>query len=284
MFRQLVRRTLTLAHAGLAALIGGLIILSPVGAHALGDQLEFSTDGTSWSSLPPDSLFDTGVVLVPGDSATATLHLRSIAPTPGALGVALTDVRSAGPDAARHFGVSAMVDAESGGEASEIGMPRISFAELAAHSWAGPQIILEPGQSVEIVLTVDFAHRSGSTGGRNSSVNLSLAVSFADARGPHGGGSGDDAESAPVHVAIPLSPSGDGEGSSSAPVAETGTGMPRLLPAEEPTAADHYGRVLGVPGLLARTGIDLRGMLLVTLAIIVAGSLLYTACREREEP
>lgn len=278
MLRRTLCRALALAIIGVA-MATALILVAPTGGHAHGGPLEFSTDGTSWSSRAPDALFESGVLLVPGDSATATLHVRSAAGTTGVLEVRLVEVWSAGPDSAEHFGVSAVVDAGTGVDVSGAALARTSVAELATRTGACRQVTLAPGQSIEMALVIDLEPDPGGTGGRNGSVNLRLAVTFQDA----GAVGGDAGGTTPIPVTIPLSPLGDDEQPSSGPGTGRETGGSTQIPTDAPLSADDTGPAPGLPGLLARTGMDLRGMILATLVTIVGGSLLSAARRRKKQ-
>src|SRR5699024_4061226 len=69
----------------LLLLTSGLVLAAAPPGRAESSPLEFSQDGVHWTSRTPTALFRDDVVLAPGGSTTATLHLRSTAPSPGLL-------------------------------------------------------------------------------------------------------------------------------------------------------------------------------------------------------
>lgn len=122
-----------------------LALASIMPSHADERPLEFSLDGVHWTSAPSAALFGEDVVLVPGGSATATLHLRSIASSPGMLDVSLTNVQISTADAGRAFGLAVLTEAGAGVEGVGVGLPWTRFADLTDSTPLGPPVRLDPG-------------------------------------------------------------------------------------------------------------------------------------------
>lgn len=106
----MTRRLLAAAITAVAVL-GGLLMASP--AAATTRQLELSTDGSTWSSSIPGTLFDALPMLVPGDSVSRTLYVRNAGSTAGLLRLDAVDVRISNADFARSLRVDAAIDAAS---------------------------------------------------------------------------------------------------------------------------------------------------------------------------
>jgi len=97
---------LTRAVGVCAVALLALMMTATSASAAPADGLEFSMDGTSWSAEPPASLYDTGIRWVPGDSRSATVHVRNTHGTPVQLVAVLDGFAWTSPDAAAAFLVS----------------------------------------------------------------------------------------------------------------------------------------------------------------------------------
>ena len=106
----MIRRVLAAAITAISVL-GVLLIASP--AAATTRQHELSTDGSTWSSSIPGTLFDALPMLVPGDSVSRTLFVRNAGSTAGVLRLDAVDVRISNADFARSLHVDAAIDAAS---------------------------------------------------------------------------------------------------------------------------------------------------------------------------
>lgn len=262
------------------ALVAALLLGSAPSAHALDSRLQFSTDGTTWTSAPPESLFDSGVVLVPGGSVSSTLHMRSSAETPGVLAVALTNVRVSEESAEKYFGVRVSSDAGTGVDGAGLGLTRTAVADLEEYTLIGSRLTLEPGQSAQLTLTIDLDLRPDGTGAQNSAIGVDLAISFTDANAVDGGDGlpggedgaagehGEGMDPPQVIPALPApaeqSPGDDSAGSPSAVEPDANAG---------PTADR---------GVLAITGIALSAII-TAVVITVLGALLLTISRSRRD-
>lgn len=257
----------SLLHLVLLALFSlALVLASAAPGRAEGRPLEFSQDGVHWTSEPPKALFRDDVVLAPGGSATATLHLRSIAPTPGVLKVSLTNVRISAEEAGRAFRLGAVTDAGSGVDGAGEGLPRTRFAELAENTPVGRPLTLAPGQSTRFLLTVDLEPTPEDPGAQATAISLDLAITFRDAAAAGTDGAVTPSPPPPVLTIPAVAPDAGhllGTGAAAAPV----------LHADESTAPYR--------GLLALTGVT-RTVVLVAASMLIVGGLLLLTLRRKE--
>lgn len=250
------------------------LLLGPVpAAHAMDGRLQFSTDGTTWTSSPPESLFHSGVVLVPGGSVSSTLYLRSTAQTPGVLSAALTNVRVSDESAEKYFGVRATSDAGTGIVGAGAGLDRTAVADLEEYTRIGSLLTLVPGQSAQFTLTIDLDLRPYGTGAQNSSIGLDLALSFTDASAAPGGQDGlpggtDDGEPDPPQVIPALR----------APEDQQPSGPSNAAPPS--TDADVDAGAGADRGALALTGIA-RSAIITAFTLTLLGALLLSISRHR---
>lgn len=281
--------------AALAVLVISLLAAPVMPAHALGSPLRFSTDGVTWTSVPPEALFTDDVVLVPGGSTTATLHLRSAAPTRGALDIATTNVRASDPEAAEAFGIEVAAEAETDTGGTGDGLPRTRFADLTENTPVSPTVTLEPGQSASFTLTIDLGEETSGTAAQNSAIGLDLAIGFRDAaagggEGPHGTPDSGTAPPQVIHVLPPGEnlPPGRGGNPVQPPAAEPAESAGTQGPSADPAATvRNQGQPADDPpasgrGLLAITGIA-RGAIVTALAVTALGGLLLLISRHRGE-
>lgn len=220
--------------------------------------LEFSDDGVHWTSAPPAALFGDDVVLVPGGSATATLHLRSIATSPGILDVSLTNVQVSTVEAGQAFGLAALTDAGTGRDGAGVGLPRTRFADLTDTMPIGPPVTLDPGQSAQFALTIDLESLPDGADAQSTAISLDVAITFRDATAT------DDA------------------GSTSPPMV-----LPVLGPDPEQASAPEHLATNEAPGIesagfLAVTGFARTVVLVAATGMIVGGFLLLLAARRKE--
>lgn len=273
-------RPILAAWTMLIAMVSALLLGPIPSAHALDGRLEFSTDGATWTSAPPTSLFDSGVVLVPGGSVSSTLHMRSTAQTPGVLVAALTNVRVSDESAEKYFGVRATTDAGTGVDGVGVGLDRTAVTDLEDFTPIGSPLTLAPGQSARFTLTIDLDFRPGGTGAQNSAIALDLALSFTDAAAvPSGGGSlpgGQDGEDLNPPQLIPALPAPAGQhpsaGTDGTRAAASGAAVDPA--ASSGTTADR--------GTLAVTGIA-RSAIIAAAALTLLGALLLALSRRARD-
>lgn len=244
----------------LLTLVLALASITP--SHADERPLEFSLDGVHWTSAPSAALFGEGVVLVPGGSATATLHLRSIVSSPGMLDVSLTNVQISTADAGRAFGLAVLTEAGAEVEGVGVGLPRTRFADLANSTPLGPPVRLDPGQSARYVLTIDLESLPHEADAQATAISLDVAIAFRDATVTGGAGSTPGPISPPMVLPV-LGPDAVQEP------------RPEQLATSEALGSDSAGA-------LAVTGFARTVVLLAATGMIGGGLLLLLAARRRE--
>lgn len=258
----------TLLGIAIAFILLAFSTITTPPAHAEEPPLEFSADGTTWTSAPPAALFGDDVVLVPGGSVTAALHLRSIAPTPGILEVSFTNVRISSAEAGRAFGLGAITEVGTGDDAAGVGLPRTRFADLIDDTPAGPPITLVPGQSARFLLTIDLEPDPHEASTQATGVSLDVALAFRDAaavQAPEPSSAPrPPSQVIPMIASDPEQPSPPGRAAGSFPTTEEGS------------ATAPY------PGFLALTGVTRTVFLVVATGMIAGGLLLLLAARGRK--
>lgn len=226
--------------------------------------LEFSDDGVHWTAAPPTALFGDDVVLVPGSSATAALHLRNIASSPGTLDVSLTNVQISTEEAGQAFGLATLTDAGTGVEGAVIGLPRTRFSDLTNATPIGPPVTLDPGQSARFLLTIDLESLPDGAHAQSTAISLDVAITFRDATTTEGSGS-EPGHTAPT-VVLPV-------------VAADPTQVPapatERLTTSKATGSDSAG-------FLALTGFTRTVFLVAATGMVTVGFLLLLAARWKE--
>lgn len=255
-----------------------LTLLAMPAATAKGHHLEVSLDGVSWSSSLPDALFEDDIVLVPGQSVTTELHLRSTAPTAGALELALKNISASDEWAAQSFRFQVELADGRGGEALGGVLPRTRFADLEDDARLGSPVHLVPGETVALTLTIDLDDHASGNHSQNSAIGLDLVVTFVDALASEDGEPGEDADVDQGHDAAPerVIPAFDSETSASHadPHSSTDHAGDRAT-SDEPSAQSRDR------GLLAVTGSPAMGMFIGGLAILLLGAVLLLISRRR---
>lgn len=250
--------------------------------------MEYSEDGVVWATTPPVSLFEDDIVLVPGASTTETLHLRSAAETPGVLQLSFLNAAASTDAAAEAFGV---IIVERSGEGDQVAPERYSIAELSAADMTTSRIRIDPGETVEISVTVDIDAEVTDSVAQHTAVDLDLAVRIADAAGvvdgegpseQDPGPGGDDVDATPPEAIISVLPSDDaGDAGPGAPGTDTGAGTALAASTgQDGTALVTPEAWRPWPGDLAKTGIQ-RGLFLLTGTVLAMGVLFVVLGRSR---
>jgi hypothetical protein len=242
-------------------------------AQARSELLEYSKNGVAWSSTRPDALFDAGIVLVPGDSATETMYLRNLATETGVL--ELTFVNADAPDDAAGDAFGVTFETISGGNQSEVG-ERHLIADLAEGAVVAPKVLVDPGEVLSLTVTVDLDPEVTGRVAQSSQIRLDLGIRFADAKTVLDG----DQPSTPPQV-IPVVPPTDADPFVPDPSAAPPPAQPGLAhtqpPAAGPTSADSMPS-----GPLAVTGFT-AGALGALAAALIGGGIVLLRSRRREE-
>jgi LPXTG-motif cell wall-anchored protein len=265
----------------LTAAAAALLLLAHTStATAQPGLLEFSRDGSTWTTAPSSPLFDRDVVLVPGGSATATLHLRSTAPTAGELSLALAEVTASDEWAAQSFALQIDVAVREGEGTLDGGLPRTRFSDLEEGSRLGSPVHLAPGEDVTLTVTIALDGHAAGNRSQNSAIDLDLRVGLTEALAsggsePHEGASTGHGSKESTAQVIPVLGTGNSTGHVDQQ-ATTGHGA-------EPSVVEGASTPSQGPGLLAVTGAAAQGMALAALAALLLGLVMLLISRRRRE-
>jgi hypothetical protein len=155
-----------LLAAGTLAVAAGLVLVAPLPASAADASVEYSTDGTTWSTTAPGGLFPAGTTIAPGITRTATLYVRALRPGDTIVGLFLGNAGASDPAL-----LSAARVTTDGGAAVPLDGDRcVSIL---------PQTVLAQGQVLTIPLHVgldpDLTTGSGTGGGLGFDLLLELS-------------------------------------------------------------------------------------------------------------
>lgn len=130
--------------------LAGTSIFSGVPAHAVDGPIEVSLDGgDSWTSSPLEPVFSESLTLVPGDTLSSEIRIRNARHEPGTLRVFAVDCRFSGTTIGKNLTLSA-TDSEG------LGLAQTSLRALDSSTEIVPERLLNPGDAVEVTLTLDF--------------------------------------------------------------------------------------------------------------------------------
>lgn len=270
-----------IARRGFVAVIAVLLSIALIpAATAQADHLEVSHDGITWSRSLPEALFASDIVLVPGQSVSTELHLRSAAPSAGVLALALENVDASDERAAHAFGLQVDVTEGGGGGLLPGGVQRTRFAELVEGAPLGAPLRIEPGQEVVLALTIDLEDRAADNRAQNSAIGLDLRVTFIDAVAfgettPSPETSADHgSQKGPQHV-IPVL---------GAVASPTSAGQhPASLHGGEEARAEQSTTLNNGRGFLAVTGNSAQGLFIAGVIILLVGAALLVHSRRRPQ-
>ncbi|MET0161218.1 MAG: hypothetical protein ABW204_01060 [Microbacteriaceae bacterium] len=254
----MTRRILAAALTA-AAVLGGLLVASPASATTT-RQLELSTDGRTWSSSIPGTLFDALPVIVPGDSVSRTLYVRNAGATAGLLRLDAVDVRISNADFAESLRVGATIEAASLGS-TDLGGSSDCITVLPSGRIAAGAVA-----TVEITLGFD---ENAPMPTQDSTADFSLLLSVSEDIGQTAPSAGCPDEG----IELPTLPFPEGEGGA-------GTGDPgaggsaSAPPSAQPAATSGSG--------LALTGATVLPLLATSGGLLLLGIAVLTATRRRK--
>jgi len=250
---RMTRRVLAVALTA-ATVLGGLLVASPASATTT-RKLELSTDGRTWSSSIPGTLFDALPVIVPGDSVSRTLYVRNAGATAGLLRLDAVDVRISNADFAKSLRVGATVDAASLGS-TDLGGSSDCLTVLPSGRIAAGAVA-----TVEITLGFD---KNAPMPTQDSTADFSLLLSVSEDIGQTAPSAGCPDEG----IELPTLPFPEDEG-------DTGAGgSASAPPSAQPTATSGSG--------LALTGATVLPLLATSGGLLLLGVAVLTATRRRK--
>ena len=146
-------------------------IASPASAATGG--LEFSADGSTWSTTAPASLFFEAIQLVPGDSLSSTVWVRSTRSSAVRLTAVLGEVTTSTSEAAPVFHLS-------GGDGSGAGLSATPADEVDDCTELVPSRLLSGGTAVPITTTVSIPAGVSGRAGQDSDISFVLQIALTD--------------------------------------------------------------------------------------------------------
>lgn len=208
-------RWLSTSAVGAAAAItlaAALVAGPATPASAAPGGLEYSSDGATWTTSAPASVFPSAYALVPGDAVSSTIWVRSARPGLVRLTAVLADVATSSPDAGVVFELE-------GADSTGRGLPRTAAGSIRDCTELVPSRVLATGAVARITTTVSMPASVSGLDGQGESLDFELQLGLADLELPTApGGCPFDA------TVIPSLPNSGGSGGT---IAHTGV---ELLP------------------------------------------------------
>jgi hypothetical protein len=255
----MTRRILT-AVLTAAAVLGALLAAGPASATTT-RQLELSTDGRTWSSSIPGTLFDALPVIVPGDSVGRTLYVRNAGASAGLLRLDAVDVRVSNAEFAESLRVGATIDAASLGS-TDLGGSSDCITVL-------PSGRIAAGAVATIEITLGFDENAPMPT-QDSTADFSLLLSVSEDIGQTAPSAGCPDEG----IELPTLPFPEDEDEGGAGGGAGGGGAVPTPPSVQPTATGGSG--------LALTGATVLPLLATSGGLLLLGIAVLTATRRRK--
>jgi len=139
--------------------------------------LEYSADGTTWTSTAPASVFPAAYALVPGDAVSATIWVRSARPGLARLTAVLADVTTSSPEAGVVFELE-------GADTTGRGLPRTAADRIRDCTELVPSRVLAAGAVARITTTVSMPATVSGLDGQGASLAFDLQLGLADLQLP----------------------------------------------------------------------------------------------------
>jgi hypothetical protein len=177
------------AVAVVATILVGLVVLgtgvapaaASVGSASVGSlPLEYSTDGTTWSPIPPASLFPQGYLISPGDTESATIYLRSTRAAATTLSAAVTNLSSTDSRFSRATTFSAL-----GPGGTSWSRNAASFGRCSPIFTAVPMV---SGHALALTMAITLSTGLDAQQEQGSRLGFTLLLGLADAGAPHSPG------------------------------------------------------------------------------------------------
>jgi hypothetical protein len=169
-----LRSRLAAVLVATAALVLGTGAISASAAPS-SDPLEYSTDGASWSPVPPSTLFDPSFRLSPGDTIHSVLYIRSTRSEPITLSAGIDGVTSDNTDLSRALTISASVQGSAGVNST--------LDKLTTCSRAGGTTITQ-GQAVPISVALALSPSLKGAQAQKARVAFDLNLDLSDVGAP----------------------------------------------------------------------------------------------------
>lgn len=146
----------------------------PVAAVAASPAVEYSRDGgLTWSVTPPPFLFSPSMRLVPGDSATENVLIRSLHPDPMLMQVSIANATTADPLLESALTVR-------GADAAGAGLVPTTLDALTTCQPIVPDRVLAQGQIVSVSLTLKVSPTLTGQAAQGSKGSFDIALAMSD--------------------------------------------------------------------------------------------------------
>ena len=146
----------------------------PVAATAAAPTVEYSRDGgLTWSVTPPSFLFSPTMRLVPGDSATENVLIRSLRPDPMLMQVSIANATIADPLLESALTVG-------GTDAAGAGLTPTTIDALTTCQPIVPDRVLAQGQIVSVSLTLQLLPTLTGREAQDSKGSFDIALAMSD--------------------------------------------------------------------------------------------------------
>ena len=162
------------AAVAVVVVAASAVIAGPAAsASAAAGGLEYSSDGATWTTSAPGSVFPTAYALVPGDAVSSTIWVRSARPGLARLTAVLAGVTTSSPEA------SAVFELE-GADATGRGLARTAVGGIRDCTELIPSRVLATGAVARITTTVSMPASVSGLDGQGESLDFELQLGLAD--------------------------------------------------------------------------------------------------------
>ncbi|HWH26866.1 MAG TPA: hypothetical protein VNT53_09500 [Pseudolysinimonas sp.] len=247
-------RLVVVAIAALLTLGG--IVLPATAASAADVPVEYSFDGVSWTTTPPNSFFSGSPLVVPGDSATGTIYMRSTRTTLSTMRIVITKPTVSDPV----YGAALTL---RGRDQGGTGMPVTAVNDIAMCTQLVPTRNVVAGDIVRVTIDAALATTLSSAQGQGGSASFRVLVGLSDLGVPT------DANGCPLDFdSIPPDGGGTGPGGASIGGGATGGGgsASRTTRYGSPNGLAFTGSALFYPAIVVAGGALGVGWFLVIVA------------------
>ena len=160
------------AAVAVLAVVGALVApVAPASAAPL--PIEYSANGTSWSSTPLGSVFPSGMRIVPGDEISATIYLRTTRTAPTELSVLLTGLTVDDPA----FGSNLVLGSTPN---MGFGLAPTVFDRITACTPMLTRTAVAAYQVVALTVTVGLSADLPAQVAQNATANFNLVIGVSD--------------------------------------------------------------------------------------------------------
>lgn len=246
------------ARVAIVALAAVVLALAPAVAAEAADEVTVGTDGVTWGSTLSGPLFGTIVGFVPEESRDATLWVKNSSPYNVAVRVTLDSATWTDQDYAAALSLGASAPGATGSTTI--------VASTAACRVLLSGVILSPGESIPVTMTLTLGSLTGRTG-QDATVTMNLGVTVFDTAG-----STAPSDCSTPTVIVPLTPRAPAV-APAAPVLPTAEPTEEPSPRPTPRPTETVENPLFV--LAAMVGFSESPLLWLVAAALIGGAFFY---------